>query len=148
MPKRETITEPAREIPVFRTCDVLVVGGGPAGSAAAASAARLGADTILVERYGHLGGMMSLGLDNLLAAGRNLSCDAVTHIFMREVPNCWAMGQAAGVAAAVAISAGVRVRDVDVGEVQRRLLRQGVPLHEEVGGSIRRPGAVGERKSA
>jgi hypothetical protein len=76
-------------------------------------------------------------LDNLLAAGRNLSCDAVTHIFMREVPNCWAMGQAAGVAAAVAISTKVRVRDVDVQEVQRQLVKEGVALHSGVGGSIR-----------
>ncbi len=57
----EMITEPARSIPVFRSCDVLVVGGGPAGSAAAASAARMGADTIIVERYGHLGGMSTGG---------------------------------------------------------------------------------------
>lgn len=61
MPPQETIGEPARENPVFRKCDVLVVGGGPAGSAAAASAARLGADTVLVERYGHLGGMSTGG---------------------------------------------------------------------------------------
>jgi choline dehydrogenase-like flavoprotein len=55
------IREPMREIPVCRTCDVLVVGGGPAGTAAAACAARLGADTVLVERYGHLGGMSTGG---------------------------------------------------------------------------------------
>ena len=61
MPPQETIGEPARETPVFRKCDVLVVGGGPEGSAAAASAARLGADTVLVERYGHLGGMSTGG---------------------------------------------------------------------------------------
>ncbi len=56
MPEQETIREPARQVSVYGRCDVLVVGGGPAGSAAAASAARMGADTILVERYGHLGG--------------------------------------------------------------------------------------------
>ena len=61
MSVKQTIREPARDIPVFRTCDVLVVGGGPAGSAAAASAAQLGADTMLVERYGHLGGMSTGG---------------------------------------------------------------------------------------
>jgi len=38
MPTGQTIREPARDIPVFRACDVLVVGGGPAGTAAAASA--------------------------------------------------------------------------------------------------------------
>jgi hypothetical protein len=77
-----------------------------------------------------LGCLIPTGLGNLLAAGRNLSSDAVTHTFMREVPNCWVMGQAAGVAAAVAISSGVRVRDVDVGEVQRQLRKQGVVLHK------------------
>ena len=45
-----TITEPAREIPVFDEVDVLVIGGGPAGTAAATAAARLGAHTMLVER--------------------------------------------------------------------------------------------------
>jgi NADPH-dependent 2,4-dienoyl-CoA reductase/sulfur reductase-like enzyme len=56
-----TVHEPARETPVVRKCDVLVVGGGPAGCAAAASASATGADTVLVERYGHLGGMSTGG---------------------------------------------------------------------------------------
>lgn len=42
--------------------DVIVAGGGPAGVAAAVSAARLGAKTALVERYGILGGMLTAGL--------------------------------------------------------------------------------------
>lgn len=45
-------------------CDVLVCGGGPGGIAAAVCAARLGADTALVERYGFLGGMATAGLVN------------------------------------------------------------------------------------
>ncbi|MGE0699704.1 MAG: FAD-dependent oxidoreductase [Hyphomicrobiaceae bacterium] len=57
-----TFREPARDIPIFAECDVLVVGGGPAGTAAAVSAARLGADTMLVERYNHLGGLSTGGL--------------------------------------------------------------------------------------
>ena len=57
-----TYLEPAREIPVFAETDVLVVGGGPAGTAAAISAARLGADVLLVERYNHLGGLSTGGL--------------------------------------------------------------------------------------
>ena len=77
-----------------------------------------------------LGCLVPQRLDNLLAAGRNLSCDWRSHDFLREVPVCWMMGQGAGVAAAVAVSSGVRVRDVDVGEVQRQLLRQGARLHE------------------
>jgi heterodisulfide reductase subunit A-like polyferredoxin len=50
MSVKETVMEPAKELPVFRRCEVLVVGGGPAGSAAAVTAAKMGADTILVER--------------------------------------------------------------------------------------------------
>jgi len=44
--------------------EVLVAGGGPAGLAAAAAAARQGAATVLVERYGFLGGMATAGLVN------------------------------------------------------------------------------------
>ena len=57
-----TIKEPPRETPVIDEVDVLVVGGGPAGIAAATVAARLGARTMLVERYGYLGGMATGGL--------------------------------------------------------------------------------------
>ena len=46
------------------TCDVIVAGGGPGGLAAAVSAARNGADTLLIERYGFLGGMATAGLVN------------------------------------------------------------------------------------
>ena len=57
-----SVREPARDIPVFATTDVLVVGGGPAGTTAAIAAARLGADVILAERYNHLGGLATGGL--------------------------------------------------------------------------------------
>lgn len=61
-PSMKTIMEPASEITVLREADVVVVGGGPGGHAAAVSAARSGADTVLLERYGHLGGMATGGL--------------------------------------------------------------------------------------
>jgi hypothetical protein len=56
------ITEPARRVPLFRDCDVLVAGGGPAGTAAAIAAARAGADVALIERHNHLGGLSTGGL--------------------------------------------------------------------------------------
>ncbi len=61
-PELGTLREPAREVPVYRSCDVLVVGGGPSGTAAAVAAARLGADVVLLERYNHLGGLSTGGL--------------------------------------------------------------------------------------
>ncbi|MGH1358144.1 MAG: FAD-dependent oxidoreductase [Burkholderiaceae bacterium] len=57
-----TWLEPARELPVYHRCDVLVIGGGPAGTAAARAAAREGAEVTLVERYNHLGGLATGGL--------------------------------------------------------------------------------------
>src|SRR6202167_2315069 len=59
---RLTHWEAARETPVFVETDVLVSGGGPAGTSAAVAAARLGADVTLVERYNHLGGLSTGGL--------------------------------------------------------------------------------------
>ncbi|MBC7235931.1 MAG: FAD-dependent oxidoreductase [Chloroflexi bacterium] len=58
----QKINEPARQIDVLRQVDVLVVGGGPAGLVAATAAARQGARTLLVERYGCLGGLATGGL--------------------------------------------------------------------------------------
>jgi len=57
-----TLKEPARDIPIYRQCDVLVVGGGPSGTAAAVAAARSGAEVVLLERYNHLGGLSTGGL--------------------------------------------------------------------------------------
>jgi hypothetical protein len=57
----KTIREPARDVKIYHEADVVVVGGGPGGIGAAISAARSGAKTILVERYGHLGGMATGG---------------------------------------------------------------------------------------
>lgn len=63
--------EPEREIPVARKVDVLVVGGGPAGLAAAVAAARNEADVLLVERFGYLGGTATAGLMACINGFRN-----------------------------------------------------------------------------
>ncbi|WP_159914681.1 FAD-dependent oxidoreductase [Pantoea sp. 18069] len=74
------------------------------------------------------GALVPQQLDGLLAAGRHLSCDANSHGFMREIPQCWVTGQAAGTAAALAVSQGVEPRAVDIASLQQALLKQNVNL--------------------
>ncbi|MBL8326530.1 MAG: FAD-dependent oxidoreductase [Rubrivivax sp.] len=79
------------------------------------------------------GALVPARLDGLLACGRHVSCDAHSHGFMREIPQCWLTGQAAGVAAAHAAAQGVPPRAVPVAGLQAALIRQGACL---------RPGAT------
>ena len=68
-----TITEPARKVPVYGEYEVAVLGGGPAGIAAAVAAARAGRRTLLVERYGFLGGMgTAAGVTNFCGLHANV----------------------------------------------------------------------------
>src|SRR4051812_23352954 len=55
--RMKTIEEPARKVPLYGEYEVAVLGGGPAGIAAAVAASRAGRRTLLIERYGFLGGM-------------------------------------------------------------------------------------------
>src|SRR5689334_7725195 len=80
-----TYREAARDIPVFAETDVLVVGGGPAGTAAAVSAAKLGADVMLVERYNHLGGLSTGGLVIWIDRMTDWSGKQVIAVFARDV---------------------------------------------------------------
>ena len=66
-----TYHEPARDLPITRACDVIVVGGGPAGLAAGIAAARSGARTVLVERFGYLGGTATASLMASINGFRN-----------------------------------------------------------------------------
>ena len=81
-------------------------------------------------------------LDGLLACGRHVACDPNSHGFLREIPQCWITGQAAGVAAALAAQRGVQPRGIDVRELQTILLGQGVHLrHPQAGGAAVPEGA-------
>ncbi len=55
----DSIMEKPRSIPVLEKAQLLVVGGGPSGIAAALASARSGADTLLLERYGCFGGVIT-----------------------------------------------------------------------------------------
>jgi hypothetical protein len=76
------------------------------------------------------GALVPERLDGLLAPGRHLACDATSHSFLREIPQCWLTGQAAGAAAALAADAGVEPRAVDVAALRAALRRQGAHLQE------------------
>ncbi|MEO7008438.1 MAG: FAD-dependent oxidoreductase [Caldimonas sp.] len=73
-PEKQThIAEPARSTEVFGDYEVVVLGGGPAGIAAATAAARNGARVLLVERYGFLGGMgTAAGVTNFCGLHANV----------------------------------------------------------------------------
>jgi hypothetical protein len=69
--------------------------------------------------------LLPRSIENLLVAGRHYSATSSAQKMSREIPPCMAMGEAAGVAAVLALDSGVKVRDVDVGAVQRTLRAQG-----------------------
>ena len=143
-------SEQARELPVAAAVEVLVVGGGPAGVAAAFSAARLGRSTLIVEQFNCLGGVATAGghghtclfsqwgngtrvvggipwesLARVCEAGYgrhgNSDGDFEALGSLRVMPQCGVMGQAAGTAAALSIEHQVMPRAIDVPELQRAL---------------------------
>ena len=92
----------------------------------------IGVSTSLSPKFANIsvpyGALVPAELDNILGAGRHVACDASSHTFLREIPQCWLTGQAAGIAAALAANAGKSPRAVDVRRIQRELLRQGAYL--------------------
>ena len=74
------------------------------------------------------GSLVPESLEGLLACGRHMACDANSHSFLREIPQCWVTGQAAGTAAAIAANRGCAPRALDIAELQAALDAQGVYL--------------------
>ena len=88
------------------------------------------------------GALVPHGLDNILGAGRHIACDPSSHSFLREIPQCWLTGQAAGVAAALAAGSSRRPRDLEVAAIQRELLRQGAYLSPSIAAAVQAPAAA------
>jgi hypothetical protein len=76
--------------------------------------------------------LVPAALDGLLVAGRAISCDATSHSLLREVPQCWLTGQAAGRAVALAVEEGVAPRAVAIDRLQGELTRQGALVRARV----------------
>lgn len=133
----------ARTIPLEDNWDVIVVGGGPAGCAAATASAREGARTLLLEATGALGGMGTSGLvpwfcgyrcltprglKNVLVAGRCISTDRQANGSTRIMACCLNTGEAAGIAAALAAAGPADVHMIDTDDLRRRLRQHGAYL--------------------
>lgn len=85
------------------------------------------ADTVCRGRdyYTPYGALVPKDVDNLLVAGRHYSCTPQAQKKSREIPPCMAQGEAVGVAATVALNAGVTVREADVSAIQKQMRAQG-----------------------
>lgn len=57
-------------------------------------------------------------LDGLLLSGRNISGSHLAHSNFRVMPICIAVGEAAGVACALSVKTGKKLRDIDAGDIQ------------------------------
>ena len=75
--------------------------------------------------------LLPVGLTNVIVAGKSISTDRATQGSTRVMPNCFAMGEAAGTAAALLSAAGSRsTRSIDISLLQRTLVEQGAWLGE------------------
>ena len=77
------IVEPEKRTPVVDEVDVIVVGGGSAGVAAGVSAARNGANTILIERDGFFGGVSTAGCTGGFS---NMLFDSEGNMVLKGIP--------------------------------------------------------------
>jgi hypothetical protein len=86
--------------------------------------------------------LLPRGIDQLLVAGRHYSATPQAQKISREIPPCMAMGEAAGIAAAMALSAGVTVQAIDVPDLQRRLRAQGADPGDQPAANARAADAL------
>jgi hypothetical protein len=70
--------------------------------------------------------LVPAAIENLLFAGRNVSADPVAFASIRGMPQCMAMGQATGTAAAIALRAGIAVQAIDGREIATHMKSQGL----------------------
>ncbi len=84
-------------------------------------------------------------VEGVLAAGRNLSCDTTSHAALREIPECWVMGQAAGVGAALIAKRGAGTHAAPIVEIQAELSRQGALVRRETAHTDAKSEAVSAR---
>lgn len=99
------VVERERRTPITDDADVIIAGGGPAGVAAAMGSARLGVKTMLIERYGCLGGLATSGLVITLVETKRYGMGVVREVIERleaiggarlrrsaSEPNLWTEG--------------------------------------------------------
>ncbi len=100
----------------------------------------IGVSTSLSPKFPNIsvpyGALVPVAVDGILGAGRHVACDASSHSFLREIPQCWLTGQAAGVAGALAAGAGLRPRDLEPRRIQRELKRQGAYLSPQIDAAL------------
>ena len=100
----------------------------------------IGLSTSLSPKFPNIsvpyGSLVPVGLDGVLGAGRHISCDANSHSFLREIPQCWMTGHAAGIGAALAANSGIQPREVSPQLIQRQLREQGAYLSPSIANAL------------
>lgn len=76
--------------------------------------------------------MLPRALDGILVAGRAVSATHEALGAIRVMPPCFAMGEAAGIAAAMAVARGEALRDLDIDDLQRRLVAGGAYIGDRL----------------
>ena len=75
--------------------------------------------------------LLPRGIENLLVAGRCVSCDPESFGALRLMPCCAMTGQTAGTAAALSVKSGATPRGLDVATLRRKLVAAGVRLDRD-----------------